>query len=203
MINRDSNIILAAAIFIIVALMLVTFVMVRSASQTTQMMASLDSSSRGLVPISPLISLASPAAIAPQTALPTQELQEESVVPVIKQSEMTPVPLTPEPWISPTPYQEDKAVSDPSDTITLMVPKGWYASFSETSQGTTVIANFDLWALEGRPEGGMMVELGIGSLEEGQTFDQWLVERREHLKSDPYGPGPTFITDDQPISVRR
>jgi hypothetical protein len=162
---------------------------------------SLDSSSKSLAPISPLISLASPAAIATPTALSTQVLPEESVVPVINQSAMTPVPLTPEPWIPPTPYPEDKVVSNPSDTITLMVPKGWYASFSETSQGTTVIANFELWALEGRPEGGIMVELGIGNLKEGQTFDQWLVERREYLESDPYGPGPTFITDDQPISV--
>lgn len=46
-----------------------------------------------------------------------------------------------------------------------------------------------------------MVELGIGRLKEGQTFEQWLAERREYIKSDPYGPGPTFMTDNQPITL--
>ena len=119
----------------------------------------------------------------------------------IELSQMTPLPLTPEPWIPPTPYPEDRVVTDPIGTFTLMIPKGWYAFFATNSvQGAAEVANFDLGAMEGRPKGGISIHFSIEQLKEGQTFEQWLVQSSEYIESPTYGPSPISVTENQPIT---
>lgn len=201
---------LPAAGLVVLAVLLLVLRPVRQVGQTAQVGAGESATAAAALALpasdSPLPTAAMPAppelATLPPDATPV-DWTEISKIPVVVQfSELTPVPLTPEPWVPPTPYPEDKHVSDPEQVLSIMVPKGWYAFFpSSFSQGIGTVANFDLGAMEGRPEGGVMAELGIGKLKEGQTFEQWLAEQRESIKSDPYGPGPTFMTDNQPITL--
>ncbi len=181
-------------IFAVAGLLLVALLLTQRTGQTSQARAGLAVSATGPAPSSPLLPTVAP------TAAPAEEpFQGEAN---IKSSAMTPVSLTPEPWIPPTPYPEDTVTGDSAKTFRVMVPKGWYASFPDNLlQGEATIANFDLGAMEGRPEGGISVNFGIGELEPEQTFEQWLAARRQLEAHPDYGSPPRPISDSQPITL--
>ena len=154
--------------------------------------------------------------VAPDSPLPAAELgiplaptelpwiagEPFTGVESIKSTEMTPLPLTPEPEMPPTPFLADEIVKDETNTFSIAVPKGWYAFFPRSIlEGEVTVANFDIGALEGRTKGGISLHFGIGELSNGRTFEQWLAERTAQEMAPLYGPPPRVITDSQPITV--
>ena len=156
----------------------------------------------GVAPDSPLPT-AEPIAPPPAPTEPPWIAGEPFTgVESIKSSETTPVPLTPEPEVPPTPFLADEIVEDATNTFSIAIPKGWYAFFPRSIlEGEVTVANFDIGALEGRPKGGISLHFGVGALSDGQIFEQWLAERTAQEMAPLYGPPPRVITDSQPITV--
>ncbi|HLB46157.1 MAG TPA: hypothetical protein VJL59_03935 [Anaerolineales bacterium] len=66
-----------------------------------------------------------------------------------------------------------QTIRDPGGHFSLTLLPGWYAS----AVGITVITNYDTEKISDVhtfPSGGLKIQIGVGKLESGQSFEQWL-----------------------------
>jgi len=208
--RKANRFALLAAGLVVLAVLLLVLWPARQVGQTAQVGAGEPATAAAALalptPNSPLPSATAPALPEPATPPPDAtpvDWTGISDIPVVQFSELTPAPFTPEPWVPPTPYPEDMVVSDPSNILSVVVPKGWYATFTGESivGGGAEIASYDLGKDEGRPEDGIDIYFGMGALEPGQTFEQWIAERRQLEAHPEYAPQPSYITESSPITL--
>ncbi len=102
----------------------------------------------------------------------------------------TPLP-TPGPLIGP------QIIYDPSGQFTMTLLSGWRAYVG----GTTVIINYDdeqLSDVHTFPPGGLKIQIGVGELDPGESFEQWLSNWIAISLSPPPDSGLPNLTATEP-----
>jgi hypothetical protein len=132
-----------------------------------------------------------PSATPPTSPLPT----------AIVTSGPTPTPFptgwppdfTPSPTPTPTVTPEGAPViiTDPEGNFSLQLLPGWRAHVG----GSTSIKNYDdesLSDVHTFPPGGLKIQMGVGKLPDGQSFEQWLSDWLTYRNIEEFpGPRPT------------
>ncbi len=145
-----------------------------------------------------------PTATAPISPLPTPIVTSgptPTPYPTPRPRDFTP---SPSPTPSPTPEGAPVIITDPEGNFSLRLLPGWRAYVG----GTTVIINYDDENLGGEgnfPPGALKIQIGVGKLEPGQSFEQWLSDWMAISTSFPPDfPQPTLTaTDSQPYTLGR
>lgn len=151
----------------------------------------------GFASLSPLLT-----ATSPTSPLPTP----------IATSGPTPTPyptpwpqdFTPSPTATPTVTPEGIPflITDPVNRLSLTLLPGWYASIPSKNAvaGATVIKNY----FEGDVSSeALKIQISVHTPEAGQSFEEWLVDRRVRQTSPEYGAGGVTLTEPQPYTLGR
>jgi hypothetical protein len=135
--------------------------------------------------ISPLPALPLPTATLPISPLPTPTVTSELT------ATSTPLP--------------DGLIYDPVNRFSLTLLPGWYAITPDAKaiEGVTTISNYDKRLVDDPPPDSVRIHISIGVLDAGQSFEQWLSDRRVLETSPEYGAGGVTLTEPQPYTLGR
>jgi hypothetical protein len=126
----------------------------------------------------------------PSTAPPLPTVDEAAVITL---DEMTPLWFTPEPTLTATPSLEGSVFHDWLNRFSLILPAGWYAYAPIHDDGIvaghSLIRNYDMRAVDTRPDWGVKAHVTVVSLEAGKTFEEWVAEQQQKITAPEFGAG--------------
>jgi hypothetical protein len=116
-----------------------------------------------------------------------------------------PPDFTPSPTMMPSPTPEGipYIITDPVNRFSMTVLPGWYAYTPDAKAivGVTSIANYDMRLEDQQPQGGLSIQISIGQLKPGQSFEQWLTDWRALETSPESGAFGVTLTDSRPYKL--
>lgn len=95
-------------------------------------------------------------------------------------------------------------IVDELNRLELELPSGWHAVVPANAPGTlgeTVIANFDFVTAEKAPADGITIHIGVGAIPDGNTFDDWVANRRKLEVSPDNGANGVVLTEPEPYKL--
>jgi len=116
-------------------------------------------------------------------------------------------PLTPSPSPTPSPTPEGipAIIYDPLNRFSVTLLPGWYAYTPDAKGivGVTTISNYDKRLVDEPLPGSVRIHISIGVLDAGQSFEQWLSDRRALETNPDLGGGGVTLTEPQPYTLGR
>ena len=118
-----------------------------------------------------------------------------------------PPDFTPSPTSTPSPTPEGipAIIYDPLNRFSVTLLPGWYAYTPDANAvaGVTTISNYDKRLIDDPPPGSLSIQISIGQLEPGQSFEQWLSNWRLIETSPEYGAFGVTLTEPRPYTLGR